>query len=246
MSASAPAWPALTVIVPVFNEAVRIEENVATIRRELGPLGMRELILVDDGSTDDTSARLSALAAEDPSCRVVRYDENRGKGYAVRLGMQLSTCERVLFTDADLSTPLEELRRLSAVLEEGYDLVMGSRAMAESVLAVHQPRYRELLGRAANRLLRAVDPTLAPFSDTQCGFKLFKGDVARLLASRQTIERWGFDFELVHIAIKYGLRVAEVPVTWAHSGQSSLTPADYLRTFSELLKVMVNDARGLY
>ena len=235
----------LSVIVPLYNEAGRVEATARAILAHFGP-DLHELLLVDDGSTDGTGDALRRLSADDPRVRGVGYEQNRGKGYAVRTGLQLATGDEVLFTDCDLSTPLGEYARLHQALLQGADIAIGSRALDPALLTVHQPRYREVLGRAANGLLRRIDPHLGGFRDTQCGFKLFRAPVAHFLAARQTIERWGFDFELLHVAVKHGHRVAEVPVHWAHSGTSSLKPADYLRTLGELARVIVNDRRGRY
>lgn len=242
----APVTPRLTVIVPLYNEAPRVEATTLAILEHFGPLGLHELLLVDDGSSDGTGDVVKRLSGVDERVRGAGYDVNRGKGFAVRTGLQLATGDQVLFTDCDLSTPLDEYARLSAALEAGADVAIGSRALDTSVLEVHQPRYREVLGRAANGLLRRLDPHLGGFRDTQCGFKLFRGPVARFLATKQTIERWGFDFEVLHVAVKHGYRVTEVPVRWAHSGSSSLKPVDYLRTLGELARVIWNDRRGRY
>ena len=235
----------LTVIVPLYNEGGRVEATALAILEHFGS-GLHELLLVDDGSTDGTGEVVKRLSAVDPRVRGAGYDLNRGKGFAVRTGLQLATGDEVLFTDCDLSTPLEEYARLHQALLDGADVASGSRALDPALLTVHQPKYREVLGRAANRLLRRIDPHLGGFRDTQCGFKLFRAAPARFLSGQQTIERWGFDFELLHVAVKHGLRVAEVPVRWAHSGTSSLKPTDYLRTLGELVRVIWNDARGRY
>lgn len=238
--------PRLSVIVPLYNEAGRVEATARAILAHFGADGLHELLLVDDGSTDGTGDVVKRLSGDDPRVRGAGYDVNRGKGFAVRTGLQLATGDEVLFTDCDLSTPLEEYEHLHAALAAGADVAIGSRALDPVLLEVHQPRYREVLGRAANGLLRRLDPHLDGFRDTQCGFKLFRGPVARFLATKQTIERWGFDFELLHVAVKHGHRVTEVPVRWSHSGTSSLKPTDYLRTLGELARVIWNDRRGRY
>lgn len=238
--------PRLSVIVPLYNEAERVEATTRAILATFDAGALHELLLVDDGSTDGTGEVVRRLSGEDPRVRGAGYDVNRGKGFAVRTGLQLASGDEVLFTDCDLSTPLDEYARLHAALEAGADIAIGSRALDPTLLEVHQPRYREVLGRAANGLLRRLDPHLGGFRDTQCGFKLFRGDVARFLATKQTLSRWGFDFELLHVAVKHGHKVTEVPVRWAHSGTSSLKPADYLRTLVELARVIWNDRRGRY
>lgn len=235
----------LTVIVPLYNEARRVEDTTRAILAHFGR-DLHELLLVDDGSTDGTGEIVKRLSGDDARVRGAGYDVNRGKGFAVRTGLQLATGDEVLFTDCDLSTPLGEYARLHQALVDGADVAIGSRALDPALLEVHQPKYREVLGRAANGLLRRIDPHLGGFRDTQCGFKLFRGDVARFLAGKQTIERWGFDFELLHVAVKHGHKVAEIPVHWAHSGTSSLKPADYLKTLGELARVIWNDRRGRY
>jgi len=237
----------LSVIIPAYNEASHIE---TTIRESIAMCVDRqlefEIIVVDDGSRDRTLEVIRSAAKSDSRVRALTNGTNRGKGYSVRHGVIESRGDRVLFTDVDLSTPLSEYDTLFGKLSEGYDIAIGSRALAQSKLTRKQPPYRVWLGRLANKAIQMVVPALRGIQDTQCGFKLFKGQVARAIFPLQRIERWGFDFEILHIARKHGFRVAEVPVVWSHSGDSRLRLSDYPKTLMELFKVRINDIKGCY
>lgn len=237
----------LSVIVPAYNEADHI---MMTIREIIAMCESRdlsfEIVVVDDGSRDRTLEVIRDASAKDLRIRALTNGINRGKGYSVRHGVVESRGAMVLFTDVDLSTPLYELDTLSAVISKGFDVAIGSRALAESKLTRKQPQYRVWLGRIANKAIQVIVPALRGIKDTQCGFKLFKGDIARKIFPLQRIERWGFDFEILHIARKHGFKVAEVPVAWSHSGDSRLRLSDYPKTLMELFKVRINDIKGCY
>jgi len=181
-------------------------------------LSFRELIVVDDGSEDETVALLNRTTGLEGRLRILKLERHRGKGAAVRAGLEAASGDLVLLTDVDMSSPLDETRKLVAVLDEGFDLVIGSRAVAGAELAARQHRLRELLGKTFNRLLRLL--TGLPFRDTQCGFKLLRADVARRLAEHQRIEGYLYDAELCLVALQLGFRVAEVPVRWSHDPDS--------------------------
>lgn len=237
----------LSVIIPAYNEEADISECVRTVGNYFRDASIsHEIIVVDDGSTDATLEKIREISAASPSVRALTNGQNRGKGYTVRHGVMESRGQLVLFTDVDLSTPIGEYATLRQYLNEGYDVAFGSRALAKSQLKIKQPWYRIYLGRLANRVIQLVVPALRGIKDTQCGFKLFRGDVARMIFPLQRIERWGFDFEILHIARKYDYKVIEVPVEWSHSGDSRITMSDYPRTLQELLKVRINESKGLY
>lgn len=217
-SAGGPA-PELTVIIPCFNEERRLPATLARLREYLGGRDLRyELLVVDDGSLDGTltAARDAALAA--PEIQVLHYGGNRGKGFAVAYGAMRARGGLVLFSDADLSTPIEELEEFERAARRGADIVIGSRALPESRLEVRQPWWRERTGRLMNRLIRRLSGL--PYADTQCGFKLFSRRAARAIFSQLTVERWMFDVEVLVLARKLNLVVEERPVRWLNSGES--------------------------
>lgn len=178
-----------------------------------------ELIVVDDGSTDRTTAVVEALGH--PRVRVLRRPQNRGKGAAVRAGVLATRGDEVLFCDADLATPIEELLRLRAALAGGADVAIGSRALAQSTIQVRQHPARELMGRGFNVIVRAL--ALGGIKDTQCGFKLFRGDVGRELFAASRVDGFAFDVEILLLA-RPRYKVAEVPVVWRHVEQSKVSP----------------------
>ncbi|MBN1295976.1 glycosyltransferase family 2 protein [bacterium] len=237
----------LSIVIPAYNEESDIGRCIETVGAYFRRLNvLYEIIAVDDGSTDHTLSRIREISETDSRIRALTNGENKGKGYTVRHGVMASLGRFVLFTDVDLSTPIHEYERLKPFLDQGYDVAFGSRALAKSQLKIKQPWYRIYLGRLANRAIQLVVPALRGIRDTQCGFKLFAGDAARRIFPLQRIERWGFDFEILHIARKYGYRVVEVPVEWSHSGDSRIRMSDYPRTLHELVKVRMNEAKGLY
>lgn len=213
----------LTVIVPAYNEAERLGAALPPVLAWLdGYAPTAQVLLVDDGSTDTTLAVCHRLAASDPRLQVASLGRNRGKGAAVRRGVELADRDWILFTDADFSTPIAELPRLSALAEAGAPIVIGSRDHKEARVERRQPLYRETMGRIFNRIVQAM--ALPGFSDTQCGFKLFRADVARRCFSRQTIERFAFDVEVLYVARQLGYRIEEVGVCWRNDDRSTVHP----------------------
>ena len=237
----------LSIIIPAYNERTRLP---ATIRRVEDYLHenawtFHEVIVVDDGSTDGTSECADEFAKANPHVRVLRNPGNRGKGYSVRHGMLDAKGEWRLFTDADLSTPIEELEKLWSAVAQGKDeIAIGSRALDRSLIGVHQPGMRETFGRIFNGVMRAA--TGLPIADTQCGFKLFRADVAEEVFSRQTQERFGFDAEVLYIAFKRGYSIAEIPVRWNHVEGSKVSMLTGLHAFGELAQIRWNSLKGDY
>jgi dolichyl-phosphate beta-glucosyltransferase len=222
----------LSVVIPAYNEADRLG---LTLERVLGYLDRRrilhEVLVVDDGSRDVTFE--IAAAHGEQGVRALRQEANRGKGAALKTGVLASHGELVLLCDADLSTPIEDLERLEARLPE-TDLVLGSRGAAGADVTVHQPFYREAMGKSFNLIIRALG--VRGLRDTQCGFKLLRGDVARELFGELTIERFAFDVELVWLARRRGYRISEVGVRWANSRASKVDPVvDSLRMLRDVL-----------
>ena len=231
---------ALSVVVPAYNEALRLPATLARVEDYLGRLGVAyEIVVVDDGSTDGTAAR-----AARERVRVLRHEPNRGKGYAVRRGMLAATGERRLLTDADLSTPIEELAKLQAALDEGYDVAIGSRAIAGARIEVHQPAYREAMGRLFNRLVQVL--LLPGLHDTQCGFKLFSAGAAGAAFAPATLDGFSFDVEALYLARQRGLRIAEVPVTWRNDAATRVGLGGGAAAFVDLLRIRLRAWRGAY
>lgn len=230
----------LSVVVPVYNERRRLGATLAAIRAYLAEQRLRwELIVVDDGSTDGSSVLVEALG--DPRVRLLRSSGNRGKGHAVRRGVRASRGRLVLFSDADLATPIEEWTRLRARLERGFAAAIGSRAHPTGHGQVREHPVRRLLGRCGNLVIRAV---LVPgVADTQCGFKLFDGDRARRVFALARIDGWAFDAEILHLFALHDWPVAEVPVRWTHRPGSKLRPSDYLRVLADVTRIRLTDYR---
>lgn len=221
----------LSIIVPAYNEQDRIVPSLERIESYLKTLAKPfEIIVVDDGSSDDTLNIVNGIAASSPAMRIVTYKPNHGKGYAVRQGVAASKGKYVAFSDADLSAPIEEIEKLFKAVVSGTDVAIGSRAAKGAVIPKHQPLYRELGGKALNLMIRAL--AVRGIHDTQCGFKLFRGDVAREIFAKCFLDGWGFDVEVLYLACRSGYKVTEVPVKWSHSEGSKIHP------FSAALKVM--------
>ena len=211
-----PSPPELSIIIPAFNEERRLPKTLERIHAYLAARNLRgEIVVVDDGSTDGTVPLIERARQLYPELRLVSNGQNRGKGFSVRHGMLDARGELALFTDADLSAPIDEADKLlAAIREQGFDGAIGSRALDRNLIEVHQSRLRELAGIIFNRIVRWLTGTT--FADTQCGFKAFRMSRARPIFERQHVNGFGFDPEILFLAQRYGLRVAEVPVRWAH------------------------------
>jgi glycosyltransferase involved in cell wall biosynthesis len=229
----------LSVVIPAYNEALRLPATLARVREHLEGRGIKhEILVVDDGSSDDTSGVARAAAG---AVRVLRHQPNRGKGYAVRQGMLAATGALRLMTDADLSTPIDELARLEAEIDRGFDVAIGSRAVAGARIEVHQPAYREALGRLFNVLVQVL--LLPGLADTQCGFKLFNGRAARAVFAVAKLNGWAFDVEILHLCVRFGCPVVEVPVRWGHSPGSKVRPSAYLHVLTEIAQLRLAHRR---
>jgi dolichyl-phosphate beta-glucosyltransferase len=199
---------------------------------------------VDDGSADGTACVAESFRAKIPDLRVVSNGQNRGKGYSVRHGSLEARGDIVLFTDADLSAPIEEADKLLGKLDE-YDVAIGSRAVDRELIEVHESRFREFAGIIFNRIVRVI--LRLPFVDTQCGFKAFRREKCKIVFEQQTIERFGFDPELLYLARHHGLRIAEVAVRWAHSPATKVSMLrDSVQMFLDVVIIRWNALRGLY
>lgn len=228
--------PYLSIVIPAYNEGLRIGNTLAKVRNYLQTRNYPvELIVVDDGSTDDTARILEAVEGRHPVMRVLRNERNRGKGYSVRRGVLEARGQFVLFSDADLSAPIEEANKLLAALEStGAEAAVGSRALERRLIGVHQPWVREWAGRFFNVLVRVF--TGLKIRDTQCGLKLFRRASTRRAFELQRIEGFGFDPEVLFLIQHLGGKVAEVPVRW---DDNPATKVRFLRDATRMLLDLV-------
>ena len=239
----------LSIVIPAYNEAVRLSTTLPKILEYLSKnVPESELIVVDDGSSDNTAevAREIFSAGERVRTSVLSYQSNLGKGRAVRLGLLASRGEVALFSDADLSTPITETPKLvEPILRRECDLAFGSRALDRNLIGVHQPWRREQGGRIFNLIVRLA--TGLPFWDTQCGFKAFRMNVCRPIVEGATVDRFGFDVELLFIAHRAGLRLREVPVRWDHyEGSKVNVMSDSVKMLGEVALIRQQASRGIY
>jgi|SRR5580704_15939760 dolichyl-phosphate beta-glucosyltransferase len=240
-----PAAPELSIIIPSYNEELRLPETLDRIAAYLQRDGREaEVLVVDDGSNDRTAVVAEAFRNKIALLRVVSNGVNRGKGYSVRHGMQEARGRIALFTDADLSAPIEEAGKLLAALETN-DVAIGSRAMDRSLISVHESRFREFAGIIFNKIVRII--LWLPFVDTQCGFKAFRRERCRILFEQQRIERFGFDPELLYLARHHGLHAVEIPVRWGHSPATKVNMwRDSIQMFIDVFTIRWNALRGRY
>jgi dolichyl-phosphate beta-glucosyltransferase len=241
--------PDLSIIIPAYNEGQRLGRGLSRIREYFAgqPVGIAgiEIIVVDDGSTDDTAQIAQQWAREIPSLRLVSNGKNRGKGFSVRHGILEARGRVAIFTDADLSSPIEESAKLLTAIHAGNDVAIGSRAIDRSLISVRQSRFRESAGIIFNGFVRLF--TGLPIHDTQCGFKAFVRERCGAVFEQQRIERFGFDPEVLFLAQRHGLRTAEVPVRWAHDpGTKVHMVRDSLLMLGDLVYIRWNWLLGRY
>jgi glycosyltransferase involved in cell wall biosynthesis len=238
-------------VIPAYNEAGVIADTLGRITGFTGSdPAIREIIVVDDGSRDDTAGRVRGFQDAAPSAgarvQLVQHASNLGKGAAVRTGLQQAGGDVVLFTDADLSSPIAEMPRLvQPVIEGRCDIAIGSRAVDRSLIEVRQQWSRETAGRIFNVIVRGV--TGLPILDTQCGFKAFRREAILPLLGLLRINTFAFDVELLYLASRRGLRILEIPVRWSHVEESKVHMLrDSARMFRDVLAIRLNDWRGYY
>jgi len=241
--------PEISIIIPAFEEEARVGDSIRKVLGFVSDGGIAaELIVIDDGSKDRTARTAEAAFEGCPNVqsRVIRYEENRGKGYAVKIGLLEAKADIALFSDADLSTPIDEMSKLVDPIRNGeYDVTFGSRALDRSLIGTHQPWRREQGGKVMNLVIRTMSSL--PFADTQCGFKAFNMIKFRPLLDLMTIDRFGFDVEFLFVANYHGLRLAEIPVRWNNvEGSKVNVVRDTRRMFSELAQVRRNARGGVY
>lgn len=247
--------PLVSVVIPAYNEERRLPQTLARVATYFASQTYpSEILIVDDGSTDSTTQIVEAFAKEHPSIRLIKND-HRGKGYTVRTGMLAAQGHIVLFSDADLSTPIEDLEKILPWFERGYDIVIGSRE-GTGAERMQEPFYRHIMGRVFNFVVQML--TVRGIEDTQCGFKAFRDDVARDVFSRMLLYGdnaqkisggmvTAFDVEVLFIGSRSGYRIKEVPVQWRYGTETKVNPLrDSYRNFRDVLQVRWNDVRGLY
>lgn len=236
----------ISIVIPAYNESARLgrtlDRILAFVRRKDWDC---EIVVVDDGSKDGTSDIIKQYAERDPIVRLVSNAGNRGKGYSVRNGVLHAGGDVILFTDADLSSPIEEAPKLIQAVDAGADIAIGSRWVRSELQTQRQSLARQALGRLFNGFLRAV--LGLNFRDTQCGFKAFRREAAKALFPLQRIEGWGFDPEILFLARKMGFSVAEVPVVWAHDDRTRINPLiDGSQMLADTIRIRLYDIAGKY
>lgn len=234
--------PALSIVIPAYNEEFRLPKTLEVIRTYLQTRNDHcEVIVVSDGSRDRT-VDVAKSTGQGMTLRVLHNQRNRGKGASIRRGVAASRGDRILFTDADLSTPIAEVRKLETALQAGADVALASRALKKSAVLVRQPVYREFMGKVFNRFARMI--TLPGIHDTQCGFKLFSRKIARSIFREMTITGFGFDVEILYLARQHNATLAEVPVEWNNVMDSKVSPiADSLKMFFDLFLIRVRHTK---
>lgn len=220
----------LSIVIPAYNEERRIGRSLERICDYMKGSGPYEVIVVDDGSSDGTVRVVMEAMERHPAISILQNGVNKGKGYSVRRGVLYSRGKYVLMSDADLSTPIEEIEKLYKELEDGHDIAIGSRALSESMILKRQPWYRQVMGKTFNKFVQGI--AVWGINDTQCGFKLFKGDAARVIFSRQRIDGFAFDVEALYLAKRMGFPIREVPVVWVNS------PGSKVRIFRDSLNML--------
>jgi dolichyl-phosphate beta-glucosyltransferase len=236
----------LSVVVPAYNEEQRLPKSLQVLWDTVGRyFSTFEIIIVDDGSTDRTADIVMSFSEQRPGVRLIRYQKNRGKGYAVRTGVLAAVGDLVLFSDADLSTPVSEVEKLLRAMEGGADVAIGSRAVRDTVIVKRQPLYRVLMGKTFNKFVQLL--ATPGISDTQCGFKLFTRSAALSLFSDCRIDGFGFDVEVLFLARKRGLTIREIGVQWLNSPESKVHPiVDSARMLRDLLVIRRHAMMGDY
>lgn len=230
----------ISIVIPAYNEAGRIAPTLARVDEYCSSNFERfEIIVVNDGSSDHTAAVVSDASNNMSAVRYASYEQNRGKGYAIRFGVAMSKGDLILISDADLSTPIEEVEKLLVFHDAGYDITIGSRAVEGSRIEVKQPFWRIFMGKVFNRLVRFL--ILEDFNDTQCGFKLFAGSQARGLFPTAMVDRFAYDVEILYLARRAGYKIKEVPIRWMNSPDSSVNPLkDSFQMLKDIVRVKLS------
>jgi len=236
----------LSVVIPAYNEEDLIRETISQVDIFLNQnFDNYEIIIVDDGSQDETHKRCTALLKSFPRLKLLKNEKNRGKGFSIKRGVLEASCDLIMFSDADLSTPIEEILPFLPDLKKEFDIVIGSRAISGARIIKHQPFLREIMGKIFNLFVKIF--VFRGISDTQCGFKCFKASVAKELFMLQRVERFCFDVEILYLAKKKGYKIKELPIRWINRENSRVhiifSP---IQMFFNILTIRINDLKRLY
>ena len=241
----------ISVVIPVYNEKDRLHKTFAALKKGIPSHGLilKEIIFVNDGSTDGTShiirRWIQAQKQNNYSIRLISYRQNKGKGYAIRQGLQASQSDYTLIMDADMSTPLQELKKMVPAIKKSSGIVIGTRKNGKSTVIKHQPRYREILGRGFTYMSNIILNTWV--TDFTCGFKIFSRQAAQEISSRASINRWGYDAELIFLATRLSFPIVEIPVAWSHDEGSKVRLSQALpQTLIELITIRYYQITGKY
>ena len=236
--------PYISIVIPAYNEEALIEKTLNDVTLYLEKSGFSyEIIVVCDGCKDKTARLAGEIAKKNNKVRVIDRKVNVGKGFSVRQGCLKAKGAYIIFTDADLSTPIDEIEKLLKCLERGYDIAIGSRALKESDIRIHQVWYREIMGKTFNLFVQAI--AIKGIKDTQCGFKGFKKEAALKIFQMQTIKGFGFDVEVLYIAKRLGYRIKEVPVRWLNRAASKVNPLTHpLQMLTDLIRIRFRGWKG--
>jgi len=234
----------ISVVIPAYNEEKRIEESLRKISGFLSKKSEDyEIIVVNDGSTDKTSGIVKKF--DNKKVRLIENKSNNGKGYSVKKGVIAAKYSLVLYSDCDLATPIESLDKFVEYINQGYDIIIGSRNLKKSKIIVHQPIYRQLMGKIFPLLVDII--ALTGFKDTQCGFKLYKTKAAKNIVEKQRTNGFSFDVEMLLVAKKMHYKIKEVPITWISKGESKVDIIkDPIKMLVDLIRIKINDIKGLY
>jgi dolichyl-phosphate beta-glucosyltransferase len=236
----------LSIIIPAYNEEHVINQSLNAIYQYLNKQNIEfEILVVDDGSQDRTADIVREISKGRKTIKLICNERNRGKGYAVKKGVLAAKGESILFTDADLSTPIEEIPKLTYWLKEGYDIAIGSRKLPDSIIKIHQAWHRQKMSNFFNFVVNHL--LIKGLKDTQCGFKCFKGPTAKFIFDKQKLNGFSFDVELLFIGHKYGYKIKEVPVSWSMGPSSKVHPLKSpIQMFIDLIKIRYFDLQGFY
>lgn len=243
MQAGSPVY--LSVVIPAYNEEQRLPKTLRAVLQYLAAQPYSwEVAVVDDGSTDNTANVVRASAITDPRIKLLQYGQNRGKGYAVRYGLMHVSGQFRLFMDADNSTTIDHFAKFRPLFTQGFDVVIGSRDVAGAEIPVHQPWWKEKLGDLGNLWIQVW--AIPGIKDTQAGFKVLRDTVVLDVVPRLTIDRWGFDVELLSVARFRGYKIAERPIRWVNDPNSKVSTGAYLEVLKEVVQVRLNKWQGKY
>jgi dolichyl-phosphate beta-glucosyltransferase len=234
----------LSLVIPAYNEEKRLGSQNHVFEYIRNNFRACEFLYVDDGSTDGTYHRLLDYQKQNPQVKVLRHERNLGKGRAVRTGMEVATGDLVLFSDVDFSTPIEEIQKLLPYIRNGFDIAFGSRGVAGSNVEIQQSFLRQVTGKIGNAIVQTL--LLLPFTDTQCGFKLYRADALKKILPRLTVDGFAFDMEMLTVASVQGMRAVEVPVTWRNVLDSRVRAIHNLEVLRDVLRIRYRMAMGDY